>query len=67
MKDHRNDRRAYRAFGRRDLDRIPQVAALPADVRLSMKAVASVLPFRANSYVVDDLIDWSDVPNDPIF
>ena len=30
-------------------------------------AAATVLPMRANNYVVEELIDWSDIPNDPIF
>ncbi|TVY17109.1 putative L-lysine 2,3-aminomutase [Lachnellula arida] len=30
-------------------------------------AAASVFPFRNNPYVVNKLINWSDVPNDPIF
>lgn len=32
-----------------------------------MKAVAAVLPFRVNQYVLDQLIDWSNIPADPIF
>ncbi len=32
-----------------------------------MKAVASVLPFRVNNYVLDQLIDWSDIPSDPMY
>ena len=32
-----------------------------------MRVVANVLPFRVNEYVVDELIDWEQVPNDPIF
>jgi KamA family protein len=32
-----------------------------------MRAVAHVLPFRVNSYVVDHLIDWERIPEDPIF
>jgi KamA family protein len=32
-----------------------------------MEAVAAVLPFRVNNYVVEDLIDWSNIPDDPIF
>jgi len=32
-----------------------------------MKAVSVVLPFRVNSYVVNSLIDWSAVPEDPIY
>ncbi len=29
--------------------------------------MAHVLPFRVNSYVVDQLIDWERIPDDPIF
>jgi L-lysine 2,3-aminomutase len=32
-----------------------------------MKAVSAVLPFRVNQYVLDELIDWSRIPDDPIF
>ena len=32
-----------------------------------MRVVARVLPFRANDYVIDELIDWDRVPDDPIF
>lgn len=30
-------------------------------------AAASILPMRTNNYVVSQLIDWSAVPDDPIF
>jgi len=59
--------RKYRAITRNDIDRLAQLRALDPDDVLSMKAVASVLPFRVNEYVVDELIDWSDLPDDPIF
>lgn len=32
-----------------------------------MKVVAKVLPFRVNQYVIDELIDWNNIPADPIF
>lgn len=32
-----------------------------------MKVVAQVLPFRVNDYVINELIDWHNVPNDPVF
>lgn len=57
----------FRAYGRRDLDSIPQVASLPADHRFAMKVVSTVFPFRVNPYVCDELIDWSRVPDDPMF
>lgn len=58
---------AFRPYERRDLDRIPQLAALPERERRAMKVVSAVLPFRVNAYVCDELIDWANVPNDPIF
>ena len=56
----------YRAITERRLDRIPQLAGRPADERFAMRVVSHVLPFRTNNYVVD-LIDWSRVPDDPIY
>jgi KamA family protein len=32
-----------------------------------MEVVAAVLPFKVNNYVLNELIDWAAVPNDPIF
>src|SRR4029079_12558067 len=34
---------------------------------LVMQAIAAVLPFRTNSYVIEELIEWSAIPNDPIY
>ncbi len=64
---HRGAPPKLRVYGRRDLDTLPQIASLPASMQVAMKAVSAVLPFRANSYLVDELIDWSAVPDDPIF
>lgn len=49
------------------LEALPQLQTLPASERLAMRAVAAVLPFRVNPYVIEELIDWSDVPDDPMF
>lgn len=59
--------RKFRVFGRKDIDRIPQIQHLPPDERLAMKAVSYVLPFRVNEYVIDELIDWDAVPDDPMY
>jgi L-lysine 2,3-aminomutase len=58
--------RKYRAHTRSDLDRLTE-GRLHEERRLEMKAVAAVFPFRTNDYVVDELIRWDDVPDDPIF
>jgi len=56
-----------KVYNRKDIDRLPQLQALPDEERQLMKAVSAVLPFRVNEYVLENLIDWSDIPNDPIF
>lgn len=57
----------FKVYTQRDLDRIPQLARLSPAQRFEMKVVSSVLPFRVNQYVIDELIDWTNVPADPIF
>jgi L-lysine 2,3-aminomutase len=42
-------------------------AGLAPDERLAVRAVATVLPFRTNSYVIENLIDWDAAPDDPIY
>ncbi|MCV2217416.1 KamA family radical SAM protein [Thauera sp. Sel9] len=57
----------FKVYTQRDLDRIVQLGRLSAERRFEMKVVSSVLPFRVNQYVIDELIDWSNIPADPIF
>lgn len=46
---------------------MPQLQRLTAIERDSMKAVSAVLPFRVNNYVVEELIDWTNIPSDPMY
>jgi len=57
----------FKVYTARQFDQIPQLQKLPEEQRFDMRVVASVLPFRVNQYVIDQLIDWSAVPDDPIF
>ncbi len=59
--------RSYRVFSYHNMDRIAQLRLLSRTDRTAMKAVAAVLPFRVNNYVIEELIDWNDIPNDPMF
>jgi L-lysine 2,3-aminomutase len=59
--------RSFQVFTQRDLDRIKALSRLPDELRFDMQVVASVLPFRVNEYIIDELIDWDNVPADPIF
>jgi len=64
---YRNAPRKYRVYTRKDIDVIPELQHLGGSARDEMKAVSAVFPFRVNNYVVEDLIDWTDIPNDPIY
>ncbi len=57
----------YQAYTVRTFRQIPQIQSLPQEQQLAIEVVGQVLPFRVNNYVVDELIDWSRVPDDPIF
>jgi len=59
--------RGFRAYSAKHLDSLVQRAGLPPAERLAVRAVAAVLPFRTNSYVVENLIDWDAAPDDPIY
>ena len=67
MKTTKLEGRKYRAFTRKDIDSIPQLKHLGPAELTAIKAVSWVLPFRVNSYVIDELIDWQAVPEDPIY
>ncbi len=57
----------FQVFTERHLEQIPQLRRLAPEIRRAVRAVAQVLPFRVNRYVIDELIDWDRVPDDPIF
>jgi len=59
--------RRFHAFTAKHLDELTARAGLSATDRLAVRAVATVLPFRTNAYVVDNLIDWEAAPDDPIY
>lgn len=47
--------------------KIPQIERLTEDEKFAVEVVGSVLPFKTNNYVVDELIDWDNYRNDPIY
>ena len=62
-----NAGRGFRAYTAKHLDELTIRAGLSPSERLAIRAVATVLPFRTNAYVVEELIDWSAAPDDPIY
>ncbi len=62
-----HDYQKYKAYKLKKLDQIEQLKNLPQQMREDMRVVAHVLPFKTNNYVINELISWDKVPNDPIF
>ena len=56
--------KSYTLANFRDL---PQIQNLSKETQFEMEVVANVLPFKANNYVVEQLIDWNNIPNDPMY
>ena len=57
----------YKAYTSRNVEQIPQLKNLSGEQKLAIDVISRVLPFKTNNYVVENLIDWDRVPNDPIF
>ena len=57
----------YEAWSLRNFRNIPQMEGVPENIRFDIEVVGNVLPFKVNNFVVDELIDWTRVPDDPMF
>lgn len=57
----------YKAYSLHNLTEIPQINKLSKDEINSINVVGNVLPFKVNNYVIDELIDWDNYQNDPLF
>jgi KamA family protein len=57
----------YQAYTSRNVAEIPQLKYLSEEQKLAINVVSRVLPFKTNNYVVENLIDWDRVPDDPVF
>ncbi|MCZ6832827.1 MAG: lysine 2,3-aminomutase [Acidobacteria bacterium] len=57
----------FKSYTLANFNQIPHIQELDEETRFAMEVVGRVLPFRANNYVVEQLIDWQRVPDDPIF
>jgi len=57
----------YKAYTLQNFQNLPQIQKLPEEVQFAIQVVGNVYPFRTNNYVVEELINWDNVPHDPIF
>jgi KamA family protein len=58
----------YKVYNLHNFREAPQIKKhLSEEEKHVIEVVGSVLPFKVNNYVLDNLIDWANIPNDPIF
>ena len=57
----------FKPFTRQSIVSARQWEWLTPELQEAVQVVSHVLPFRTNAYVMDTLIDWSCVPDDPIY
>lgn len=62
-----DEQEAFQVYTERQFDKIEALNRLSETQRFEMKVVANILPFRVNRYVINHLIDWNNIPDDPIF
>ncbi len=58
---------SYQPYTLTNFREIPQIKKLSPQLQFEMEVVANVFPFKTNNYVVEQLIDWKNIPNDPMF
>lgn len=57
----------YRPYNSRTIRDSPYWHKLTPELQEAMTVVARVMPFRTNEYVLGTLIDWNNIPDDPVF
>src|SRR5450830_14095 len=57
----------FKPYTRQTISQARQWDWLPPEQREAVQVVSHVLPFRTNEYVLDQLIDWNNIPDDPIY
>ncbi|HMQ60035.1 MAG TPA: hypothetical protein PKE06_05160 [Flavilitoribacter sp.] len=58
----------YQAYQLRNFREIPEVDRyLSEEDKFAIEVVGNILPFKANNYVTEELIDWENFRRDPIY
>ena len=57
----------YKPYSLHNFRQIPQMDFLSEEQKLEIEVVGTVLPFKTDNYVVDELIDWTNFEKDPFF
>jgi KamA family protein len=59
--------KTIKSYSLHNFRKISQISLLPDELISDIETVGRVLPFKTNSYVVNELINWDNVNTDPMF
>jgi KamA family protein len=57
----------FESYNIHSFRKIPQLSRLSESQCMAIETVGNVLPFKVNNYVIDQLIDWDNFEDDPMF
>jgi L-lysine 2,3-aminomutase len=57
----------YRPYTHENFERIPQLGKLSPQQRTELTVTSRILPFKTNNYVINELINWDNPLDDPLF
>ncbi len=57
----------FRTYNHHSFTKSPYYERLPEKEKKTFRTLSQIFHFKANNYVLDHLINWEDVPNDPIY
>lgn len=57
----------FKSYTLNQLEKIPQLSGLSEEQMEEIRIVSSIYPFKTNNYVLEKLINWNNIPDDPIF
>lgn len=67
MNQEIKERPQFKSYQLNNFRDIPQIKLLSEEQQLEIEVVGNVLPFKVNNYVIENLIEWDNVPDDPMF
>jgi len=62
-----NETTSIKTYTLANFRKIPQIQQMSEETQFEMEVVGNVLPFKTNNYVVEQLIDWDNIPKDPMY
>lgn len=57
----------FKPYTRQTISQSPYWSRLTPALQEAVQVVSRVLPFRTNDYVMNELINWDNIPDDPIY